>query len=66
MLHPTELRLKSELTDWALACPALDDQAVADVNHRFDLQSEVGEFGPEAIDVDVKAFGVERLVRSPH
>ena len=61
VLHPTELRLNSELTG-----PILYDQPVTDVNHGLYLQSEVGELGPEAIDVNVKAFGVERFVRSPH
>jgi hypothetical protein len=38
------------------------DQPVTDVNHRLDLQSEIGELGPEAIDVNVQAFRIERLV----
>jgi hypothetical protein len=51
VLHPTELGLNSELT-------SANNQSIADVDHRFDLQPEVGEFGPEAIEIDVKALGI--------
>ena len=69
MLHLTELRLNSQLTDRGNAGIFLEfrgDQPVADINHRFDLQSETGELCPQAIDVNVKAFGIERLVAAPN
>ena len=66
MLHLTERHLNSELTIRLCAFPRLrGDQAIADVDHRFDLQSEIGELHPQAIDVNVKTLGIERLVTAP-
>jgi hypothetical protein len=68
VLHLTERHLNSQLTVRLFRGSLLafqGDQPVADVNHRFDLQSKIGELCPQAIDVNVEAFGVERLVRSP-
>ena len=69
VLHLTELRLNSQLTNRKNAGIFLafrGDQPVADINHRFDLQSESGELRPQAIDVNVKAFGIERLIAAPN
>jgi hypothetical protein len=68
VLHLTELRLNSQLTNWRNAGIFLafcGNQPVADIDHRFDLQSESGELRAQAIDVNVKAFGIERLVAAP-
>ena len=69
MLHPTELRLNSQLTDCGntgLFLAFRGDQPVTDIDHRFDLQPESSELCPQAIDVNVKAFGIERLVAAPN
>lgn len=42
------------------------DQPVTDVNHRLDLQSKIGELSAQAIDVDVQALRIERLVPTPN
>ena len=41
------------------------DQAIADVDHRFDLQSKIGELRTKAIDVNVEAFRVQWFVGAP-
>lgn len=41
-------------------------QSVAYVHHGFDLQAEDGQLGAQAVDVNMKAFGVERLVAAPN
>ena len=42
------------------------DQPVTDVNHRLDLQSEIGKLRAQAIDVNVQAFRIEGLVPTPN
>ena len=69
MLHLTELRLNSQLTDrvnvgFFLAFRS--DQPVADIDHRFDLQAEIGKLCTEAIDVNVQALRIERLISPPN
>lgn len=69
MLHPSKLCLNTLLTRGLLVRRPLRpsrNQPVADVDHRFDLQSKLGELCAEAVDVDVKALGVERLVAAPN
>lgn len=56
VLHLTELRLNSQLTvapKVAFLLGFRGDKSIADVDHRLDLQSEVGEFCPQTIDVNV-------------
>ena len=62
VLHLTELSLNSKLT---AALTFGRNQAIADVDHRFDLQPEIAELGPESIDVHVKTLGIKRFVGSP-
>ena len=68
VLHLTELHLNSQLTAWENAGFFLafrGDQPVTDIDHRFDLQSESGKLRPQAIDINVQALGIERLVAAP-
>ena len=66
MLHPSKLNLNTLLTLSPWAAPDPRNQPVADIDHRFDLQSKLGELCTEAIDVDVKALGIERLIAAPN
>ena len=65
VLHPTELSLNSKLTSRRFGLTFGRNQAIADVDHRFDLQSKIAELRPESIDVNVKTLGIERLVGTP-
>ena len=69
MLHLTERHLNSELTVWRdLLFSSLfrGNQSITDVNHRFDLKPEVGELHTQAIDLNVQALVVARLVATPN
>ena len=41
------------------------EQSVADVYHRVDVEVAAGQLISQAIDVDVQAFGIQRLVGAP-
>jgi hypothetical protein len=69
VLHLAELCLNSaltRLTEWSPLLGFRSNQPVSDVDHGLDLQAKIREFGPQAIDVNVEALRIERLVASPN
>ena len=66
MLHPSKFHLNTLLSLGSRGVRGSRNQPVADIDHRFDLQSKLGELCTETIDIDVKAIGIERLIGAPN